>query len=116
MALFCRARAMSAIGGKPDPLFENLVSMYKERRGDDQPKCGCGLTVYVGKRLEMLSLWMISTGVFLGAPTPFQAAWDVLEVVEHDQERLTCQRPRSDPGPDLIHRSALAKHHPDPTA
>jgi hypothetical protein len=33
---------------------------------------------------------MISTGVFLGAPTPFQAAWDVLEVVEHDQERLTC--------------------------
>jgi hypothetical protein len=40
----------------------------------------------------------------------------VLEVVEHDQERLTCQRPRSDPGPDLIHHSALAKHHPDPTA
>src|SRR6187401_1096286 len=39
----------------------------------------------------------------------------VLEVVEHDQERLTCQRPRSEPGPDLIHHSALAKHHPDPT-
>jgi hypothetical protein len=66
--------------------------------------------------ISLLSLWMISTGVFLDAPTPFQAAWDVLEVVEHDQERLTCQRPRSDPGPDLIHHSALAKHHPDPTA
>ena len=39
--------------------------------------------------ISLLSLWMISTGVFLGAPTPFQAAWDVLEVVEHDQERLT---------------------------
>ena len=26
------------------------------------------------------------------------------------------RRPRSDPGPDLIHYSALAKHHPDPTA
>jgi len=55
-------------------------------------------------------------GCISGAPTPFQAAWDVLEVVEHDQERLTCQRPRSEPGPDLIHHSALAKHHPDPTA
>jgi hypothetical protein len=66
--------------------------------------------------ISLLSLWMISTGVFLGAPTPFQAAWDVLEVVEHDQERLTCQRPRSDPGPDVIHHSALPKHHPDPTA
>ena len=58
--------------------------------------------------ISLLSLWMISTGVFLDAPTPFQAAWDVLEVVEHDQERLTCQRPRSDLGPDLIHHSALA--------
>ena len=28
--------------------------------------------------ISLLSLWMISTGVFLGAPTPFQAAWDVL--------------------------------------
>jgi hypothetical protein len=25
--------------------------------------------------ISLLSLWMISTGVFLGAPTPFQAAF-----------------------------------------
>src|SRR3954452_15599433 len=49
-ALFCRANRAERcrlFGGEPDPLFENLVSTYKERRGDDQPKCGCGLTVYV---------------------------------------------------------------------
>ena len=42
--------------------------------------------------------------------TPFQAAWDVLEVVRHDQERLTCQRPRSDPGPDTSSTTRLSRN------
>jgi hypothetical protein len=91
----------------------NLLKSAGEPRNAELPRSQVGVAEG-GVDLAVVS--MISTGVFLGAPTPFQAAWDVLEVVEHDQERLTCQRPRSDPGPDLIHHSALAKHHPDPTA
>ncbi|MGC1742086.1 MAG: hypothetical protein WA754_05910 [Pseudolabrys sp.] len=95
-----------------------MLKSAGEPRNAELPRSQVGVAEG-GVDLAVVS--MISTGVFLGAPTPFQAAlgrhYDiVLEVVEHDQERLTCQRPRSDPGPDLIHHSALAKHHPDPTA